>query len=215
MPALPSPGQVFKTIYKYHADDCIAENINYFSYDGASGISAADLASFFGAVATDWNAPYVGAASTNTNGDDVQLIDLSSSTGAEDTEVNTWTGTNTGGTLPGSVAVCVSDVISRRYRGGHPRNYMMVGLGNDFESSSMKFWQAGFLTNIQNGWNSFMALFPVTIGAHIIRPVNVSYYETVAGVKTVRPTPLVDVIHEKIARDRVCTQRRRLGRIGG
>ncbi len=42
-----------------------------------------------------------------------------------------------------------------------------------------------------------------------------SYYETVGGVRTVRPTPLVDPILVDIAKVRVCSQRRRLGRVGG
>jgi hypothetical protein len=91
---------------------------------------------------------------------------------------------------------------------------MMVGGDGDLASGSSKFWQASFLANIQTGFNTFIGLFPHVLPFGTINPVNVSYYETVGGVKTVRPTPLVDVITGYIAKDRVCSQRRRLGKIG-
>ena len=92
---------------------------------------------------------------------------------------------------------------------------MMCGSSTVLLGSSVKDWQAAFLTNIQNGFNTFMGLFPYNAAFATWNPVSVSYYETVGGVKTVRTTPLVDLIIGKTVRERISSQRRRLGRVGG
>jgi len=220
MPALPSPGRVVKAVAQYHAEDAIAQNIFYFQYGGTGAPSVSDLSNLHGHLQADLAAPYVGSATTNCVGDHITYTDLQTTSGAVDVETWTWTGTNsTTDGLPANCAVCVSHEISRRYRGGHPRTYMMVGNAGDFQTGSYKMWQASFLTNIQNGWNTYQALWPYNAPFATWTPVNVSFYETtiVGGVKTktVRATPLVDLITGSTARDRVCSQRRRLGKIGG
>jgi hypothetical protein len=92
---------------------------------------------------------------------------------------------------------------------------MMVGTASDFLTGSTKFWQAAFLANVQAGWTAFLAAFPLTIGSRTYNPVNVSYWETVAGVRTLRTTPVVDLIVGYLVRERVCSQRRRLGKVNG
>jgi len=217
MPPLPSPGNVVKVVASWHLEDAHAENILYFQYSGAPGLSTAELTSFLtsGAMAGDLLAPFVGASVATVVFDGYVATDLSTPTGVVVGQTFSFTGTNTGNPLSASQAVCVSHEIARRYRGGHPRTYMMVGSASDFLSGSIKFWQAAFLSNIQNGWTAFVAAFPFTAMGRSWQFVNVSYYETVGGVKTVRPTPLVDPILSTIARERVCNQRRRLGKVGG
>jgi hypothetical protein len=215
LPALPSPGTVVKLVLKYHQDDGSAENIQYYSYTTASHASISDLSGLWGHIATDFLAAYVGSSLAAVVMDSVTLTDLVSSTGAVYSTTPSFTGTNTGSVLPASAAVVVSHTIARRYRGGHPRTYMMVGSASDFATSSVKDWQASFLTNIQNGWNSYQALFPYNAGLGTWNRVNVSYYETVGGVRTVRATPLVDLISADVAKVRVSSQRRRLGKVGG
>ena len=219
MPPLPSPGMVVKMVLQYHQDDGAAENIFHFQYTNPSQATSANMGGLWAFMETDFLAAYVGASLAAVTMDKVTLTDLSSSSGAEYTTTPSFTGTNTGSVLPASAAVCVQHVIARRYRGGHPRTYMMVGSASDFATSSVKDWQASFLTNIQNGWNSFNALFPFSTAGGIWSRCNVSYYETVivGGVPTrqVRATPLVDTIESDIAKVRVCSQRRRLGKIGG
>jgi len=214
MPALPSPGQVVKMIFRYGLEDAVAENIRYFNYGGPGPVDLATLTSFANSsvMTTDFNAPYIGAAPVPEMGIDTSFIDLSSPLGITYERLNAWVGTNTGTVLSANNAVCVSDQIARRYRGGHPRSYMMVGTSGDFATGSVKDWQAAFLANIQAGFDTWMSAFPFIVGAYVFRPVNVSYYETVGGVKTVRPTPLVDDIFAVTVRERVCSQRRRLGR---
>lgn len=216
MPPLPSPGNVVKYEYAYGTDEVTAINILYFQYTGSPGLSSAELEAF--AVSTqlgDLAAPYVGAAVDTVVSKVSKMTDLSSDIGPVYSFTPGWTGTNTGDILSASNAVCVSHEILRRYRGGHPRSYMMVGAAGDFVSGSSRLWQASFLNNIQNGWDTFVEDFPFTLGTRTWQFVNVSYWETIAGVRTLRATPLVDVIVEAVARERICTQRRRLGKVGG
>lgn len=215
MPALPSPGMVVKLVLKYHQDDGAAENILHFAYTNPSQATVANLGGLWAYMETDFLAAYVGSSLAAVTMDSVELTDLSSSSGATYSAVPTFTGTNTGSVLPASAAVCVQHEIIRRYRGGHPRTYMMVGSASDFATSSVKDWQASFLTNIQNGWNSHAGQFPFATAGGIWSRCSVSYYETVGGVRTVRATPLVDAITADLVKVRVCSQRRRLGKIGG
>lgn len=217
MPPLPSPGQVVKLEFNYSRQDAAATNILYYQYTGAGSVTLSELESFAeaGTQTTDLPAPFVGASPDTEVGQPSFYTDLSSDVGVGFTYDYTWTGTNTGSDVPSSASVLVSHRILRRYRGGHPRTYMMVGTTNDFLSGSTKFWQAAFLANVQAGWDAYLADFPLTIGARTWTPVNVSYWETVGGVRVLRETPLVDLIVGETTRERVCSQRRRLGKISG
>lgn len=217
MPPLPTIPGVVRYKHNYVNEDASAYMIRYFSYTGSGAIDSGELEAFLDETVmnVDIFAPFVGASIGSEHGALTTLEDLSSDTGAEYSMTQDWTGTNTGTALPASAAVCVSEEITRRYRGGHPRTYMMVGSASDYATSSIKMWQAAFLSNIQAGWDAWMADFPFTVGSRTWNPVNVSYWETVAGERVLRATPQVDLITSMIARDRVCSQRRRLGKIGG
>lgn len=215
MPPLPSPGMVVKMVLKYHRDDAAAENAEFFRYTASSQATTANLGGLWAYIETDFFAAYVGASLADLVMDSVELTDLSSSSGATYSTVPSFTGTNTGSGISANNAVCVQHTIQRRYRGGHPRTYMMVGAAGDLATASIRDWQPSFLTNIQNGWNSYNALFPYNTAGGTWTRCSVSYYETIAGVRTVRTTPLVDPILVDIAKSRVCSQRRRLGKVGG
>lgn len=221
MPPLPTPGQVVKLEFNTYCEDALATNIEYYSYSGSGAVSLAELTAFAtsGTMESGHDGPWDGSMSELGGGVNNIYTDLSSDVGVTFTRENTWVGTNTGSAIPASASVVVSRKIARRYRGGHSRVYMMVGTAGDFETSSKKFWQASFLSNVQSGFDAFLAAFPLTIGSRTWNPVNVSYWETVTvgGVKTrqLRETPLVDTVIQYVAESRVCSQRRRLGKVGG
>ncbi len=215
MPPLPSPGMVVKLNLKYHNEDAAAENILHFQYTNPSQATVANLGGLWAYMQADLLAPYVGASLASVVMDEAVLTDLSSSSGAIYSTVPSFGGTNTGAAIAAQNAVVVQHTIQRRYRGGHPRTYMMVGASGDLATSSIKDWQPSFLTNIQSGWTAFDALFPFSTAGGIWSRCSVSYYETVGGVRTLRTTPLVDQILASVAKSRVCSQRRRLGKVGG
>ena len=217
MPPLPSPGQVVKLDFNYVRQDAAATNILYYSYSGAGALSPSELSAFANSATQTsvLESPYIGASPDTENGVVSQYVDLVNDMGAEQSETYGWVGTNTGSDVPSSASVIVRKTILRHYRGGHPRTYMMVGTGADFVTGSTKFWQAAFLANIQAGWDSYLAAFPLTIGSRTWNPVSVSYWETVGGVRQLRATPLVDLIVGYNVESRVCSQRRRLGKVGG
>lgn len=214
MPALPSPGRVAKLVLQWAIEDAIAENIFYFSYTGGPPLTA-DFVNLAGHIEGDLLAPFAGASLSLVSLVSATYTDLLTSAGVVYTHAPAFTPSNTGNRLSANNAVVVQKLIQRRYRGGHPRNYMMVGSDGDLATASAKDWQPSFLTNIQNSWNSYQALFPYNAPMGTWAPVSVSFYETVAGVKTVRTTPLIDPILSWDVKSRVCSQRRRLGKIGG
>lgn len=217
MPPMPSPGQVVRLDWNYLSTDAAATNIFYFSYSGAGALSPAEMADFVGStpINTDLAAPYVGASPGYTSATLCKCQDLVSDMGVTAEFGPGWTGTNTGSPMAASNSVVVSEEILRHYRGGHPRKYLMVGTASDIETGSNKYWQAEFLTNLTNGFNAFLADFPLSIGSRTYNPVSISFWETVGGVKTLRATPLVDLVTSFTVRDRICSQRRRLGKVGG
>lgn len=213
MPALPLVNAV-KLEWNYGNEDALATNVLYFGYVGGPP-SNADLETFASMVEAQLGGPYVGASVDTTAGISQKFTDLGSPSGAVFVGDYIWVGTLTGDVVSANNSVVVSHVINRRYRGGHPRTYMMVGSSTVLEGSSVKDWQSSFLVNIENGWNTFLGNFPYTVGGTSLTLSNVSYYETVGGVRVLRAVPLVDTVVGITVRARVCSQRRRLGKVGG
>lgn len=218
MPPLPSPGKVAKLVLNWSLEDVIAENIFYFSYTNGPPLTG-DFVNLAGHIEADLLAPWVGACLPLVTLNYAEYTDLDTAMGVVYSHVPAFTGTNTGNRLSANNAVVVQKMITRRYRGGHPRTYMMCGADGNLNAGSAKDWQPAFLANIQAGWAAFLALFPYNAPMGTWNPVNVSYYETLypGGVptKTVRTTPLVDSIISYDTKSRVCSQRRRLGKVGG
>src|ERR1700690_4116738 len=77
----------------------------------------------------------------------VEATDLSSLTGATGLDTSTDPGTASGDPVPLSAAVVSSYVISRRYRGGHPRGYWPLGAGAVLTNPQR--WDAGFIASCQ------------------------------------------------------------------
>jgi len=212
MPPLPPVANVVKIITSGTYHDAKWLNIFYVQYD--SGIpTAATLASYLAvwaaAVDTAWGAEM--SADNEVTGH--EAIDLSSDTGATASVVDSTFGVRAGDFMPAGVALVMSHEISRRYRGGHPRSYLPWGTAGTMASGSTKDWDPAFLADCQTKFDTFAS----AISGHLILPthfdslVNVSY--TSGGAR--RVTPVVDGITSHIARPRISSQRRRLGRVGG
>jgi hypothetical protein len=103
--------------------------------------------------------------------------------------------------------------INRRYRGGHPRKYLPFGTAGTYASASSKFWDSGFIDDVQTKMAAFLsAVGGRTEGSTNFNDVvNVSYYTGGA----LRVTPVVDAVTSLAVRTRICSQRRRLGKIDG
>lgn len=219
MPPLPAVPGVVKVIVSTLRSDANVENIFHVSYSGTPP-SASQLATycnsdFLPAIQTLYNAE----GSTDLTGDTIEMIDLSSSTGASFSNTLVVTGVRTGDFAPASAAVVVSWTIDRRYRGGHPRTYFPFGTAGTYASSSSKLWDPGFITNVESDIGSFVAaISAVTVGATVFEGLcNVSYVDKNLNPTPPyrRTTPVVDPIVAYVGKQRICTQRRRLGKLLG
>ncbi len=212
MPPLPSPGKVIKLQISGTVEGGEFTNIFHISYTGAAPTTAV-LQEIDNNIVAGYSFIYSHNALALLTALNVKYTDLSSDTGAEYLATHAITATLTGVVLPINNAVCVSWPILRRYRGGHPRTYFSIGSGSTLAGSSSIDWQASFLANVQGDCTSFqgdVAAFN-TSSAGTLALVNVSY----RSGNAIRVTPLVDVLGTCIAKTRVCSQRRRLGKVGG
>lgn len=219
MPPLPSVPGVVKLIISSSRSDSDIENILHIGYSG-SPPAAANLTSYLGTyfnIAT--SIMFNAEGSTDLIGVTTEAIDLSSDTGASATETFTATGTRTGDFAPASASVVTSWTIGRRYRGGHPRTYWPFGTAGTYEAGSSKLWDSTFIGDVETKVGAWQAAITnVTVAATVFNDlVNVSYVskEVNPDPPYRRPTPVVDVITAAVVKQRICTQRRRLGKLLG
>jgi hypothetical protein len=212
MPPLPVVPQVCKIeiLGTYH--DTAWVNIFHVAYSG-SAPSSSDLQNYLTSASGPVDTAYAAEMSVDNEVTGMRGTDLTSSTGAVAAITLTTAGARSGDFNPANVAVCASLEILRRYRGGHPRKYFSWGTSGTFASGSTKDWDSGFVNDCQAKLNAMLSgIVGITEGGTTWNQVvNVSYRS--GGV--VRATAVVDPVVGSIVRTRVCSQRRRLGKVGG
>lgn len=218
MPALPAVPQVLKYVTSWKVDaDTTAIQVNYWSYSGGPP-SGANLATMAAAAVTDGSTAFQSLCQAAIGMESCEITDLTSSSAAQASGGTPWAGTRTGGALAPGTAVVVSHSISRRYRGGKPRNYLPLGVSTDITGAGI--WSATPLAAFTAGWATYKAaILGSGTGCTITNQVNVSYYhgstpETlpsgrVRNKPTLRAVPLVDIINSSHAEAIIGSQRRR------
>lgn len=224
MPALPPVPKVIQLAFGTEnvTNNYVDINRLYVSYTGTApsvgslnAFAATALAAFATALAPSTGDDKVFAS--------LEAVDLSSPTSAVSTVTGATTGALTGAILPADVAMVMSATVARRYRGGHPRSYLPVGDTTKLDDDAT--WASAFLTTVHTAWVGFITAVGGSgwSGAGTVAPVNVSYYSgfhnvtfpsgRVASIPSLRVGgPLVDLITAYVARKRLGTQRRRIGR---
>lgn len=211
MPALPSPGKVIKTAIQMAIGDKIVENIKYWGYSSANP-TVSILGELGALIWTQYKNNVLFNMSNQVSLSAIQLEDLSSATGATAEYVGSAAvGPDTDEILPTNVALVISQEIARRYRGGHSRIYLPGYTTRYFVVPNQ--WDSTIVTDAAEGFGvfTFNVVNGSISGLTQTGDVNVSYYTDHA----LRVTPVVDPITSYVARVRVCSQRRRLGKIGG
>jgi hypothetical protein len=212
MPPLPVVPQVCKLVVSGTYHDTQWLNIYHVQYSGSAPSSSAlsaYLAAIEGAVATAYSAEM----SVDNEFTGLEITDLTSDLGATASLSASTFGTRTGDFNPANVAVVISTHISRRYRGGHPRKYLSWGTSGTFASGSTKDWDPGFITACEGSFNTMLAAFIGVTESGTTFATNVSVSYRTAGA--VRVTAVIDPIVGTTMAPRVCSQRRRLGKVGG
>lgn len=219
MPPLPVVPNVIKIISSSIMIDSPSENIFHMSWSGSTPSAAGLLAWLTDVYAPAWDTMFAAEAPSSAATVQHEALDLTSNTGASAVFPDTTAGGRTGDFAPASAAVLVSWEINRRYRGGHPRTYFPFGTAGTYEGSSARNWSAAFTDDVQTKINAFLAAIQGhdISGTEYAALVNVSYYDRVITPLPPyrRITPVVDTITSGIVRTRICTQRRRLGKVGG
>jgi hypothetical protein len=221
MPALPPvPGVIKLRLHYDVGTDANAISLLHWRYTGAAP-SGADMNTFCTAVnaltAAEWPL-YLQADNLYLGIDATDLTSATSASGAAGTSV---AGTRSGSLLGAGTAVLISYPISRRYRGGKPRQYLPFGSADDLNTRNV--WGSASVTDFHTGWAAILAAIAAAgpIGAAVlVTQCVVSYYgppnRTVTGstgrvrtLSTTRATPIVDDISSFSVSAKVASQRRR------
>jgi hypothetical protein len=219
MPALPAAGKVVRCdlFFTYSTNLRVRDRI-YFNYTGA-GPSVADLNTLAATISSAWNTQMSPQQNSSAVLTQIQLTDLVSSTGAQTVLTVSRTGTLAGAALPSATAMIIKFRIARRYRGGHPRFYLVGRVAQDETNQSA--WLSASGSAVAVAWAAFIAACiagpPASLGT--MAHVNVSYFlgftnKTFASGRTravpnVRATPVVDVVTSYSVNLTMGSQRRR------
>ena len=219
MPPLPDvPGVLRLRFHFTIGDDTHAACRKYYAYTGAAP-SEADLVTWSSAIlgyAGTALAPLYTADRVMT---EVEATDLTTPTSATGIGVGTETGTRAGVELPAATSLLESLEVSRRYRGGHPRNYWPFGADTDLLTPQT--WTADFVAACAAGLGDFESLYVGTppTGITGLVPVSVSYYTgftvflgvtgRARNISKVRPVPVIDDVVGTIVRQGIAIIRRR------
>lgn len=193
----------------------------HFTYTGGPP-SAADCLSIGNAVSAAVGSHLVSLLSSSYELFEVEVTDLSSSTGAQNTSTTAQVGTRAGAPGPASLCALMDHHILRRYRGGKPRTYLPFGVDGDITNE--RTWATAFATAMATGWSGFIAAcLAITGGTTAIANfVQVSYFQSftavtdpITGRTKDKPKlrvggPVVDVITSSTLRPELGSQRRRL-----
>lgn len=198
--------------------DQYAMNRFFQPYSGTAPTSA-ELSIFANDVFQAWSANMYQLQSSDVGVDKVVVTDLTSPTAASGEAAGSGVGTRAGTNLQAATCAVLQFGVPRRYRGGHPRMYLAVGVTSDLGTGNS--WDAAFISLVPTQWVNFLAGFELSPwgGATLGKQVNVSYfagYENVTypsgrikAVPSFRPTPVVDTISAFSLNKQVGSQRRR------
>lgn len=218
MPPLPSPGQYVKVILKgtNSADNDVVNRL-FFGYTTLG--SQAQNNALATAIATAWNTRLAGDFHTTFTLVEVEVEDLQSSPASTGIWTGSHPGTLSGSPLSGGTAVCISNNINRRYRGGKSRTYLQAFDGSHLDTATA--WNVAALATLLTHWQSFIS----DVATYNVSPVvmqgqaNISYYHGFTNflypsgrykaIPTPRVSPIVDNVVSHSANPAPASQRRR------
>jgi len=174
MPALPPIADVLKVVFQGTVGDRDWVNVLHYQYSGGAP-SSADLDGYAATLSSSWGSVMSPLQDTNTAQTVVQLTDLTSPTSGQGTTESTNPGTREGDFLPASTCMLINYPLSNRYRGGHPRTYLCVGVWADTESPQQ--WVSTFQSAVTTAWKTFTVdQVGVTVGPATIASIGAVSY---------------------------------------
>ena len=219
MAALPAVSKVVRVDHFFdNGSDTSAQFRNFFQYAGT--LNNADAVTWLGNIVAAMGTFMTARLTTHVSLILSELTDLTSSTSPQVQNSTGHTGGLVDNSLAAGTAMVIKKHIARRYRGGHPRLYLMgLGQGNLANETT---WDTTHLGNVVGSFITYINACiantnPAAIGA--ITHVNVSFFQgftnhtypsgRVKPIPTPRVTPLVDLITDITGNPTVGSQRRR------
>lgn len=185
-------------------------NVTGFSGD----IPLSNLNGYATAYQTAWTSHVFPFCTTDVTLLGTTVTDFTSATGGQATVSAGGTGADATPTLPVHIAAEIHYPISRRYRGGKPKNYLS-GIGEPRMQTNTT-WTSSFVSALESGVNAWLTQCNAhgeTFGgsSRAADPVN---YSRFSG-HVERPSAQIDVISlsGNIVNPNISAQRRRRGRI--
>lgn len=209
MTALPSVPGVLKTVIKGTKSSKAWANVLHYAYTGAPP-SPTDVLAIAVDLVGFWNTYMKPRATADAFLEGAEVTDLSSPMGSQvDHVITPLAGTNGEDPLPNNVCFLVDYPVTLRYRGGHPRTYIIGGGDGDLDSagSSWIFWNPAFITAMGTSWTGFTGgIESSTYGStNVTNQCAVKYVE--GGARLL--VPVVMPLHSFATEANVASQRRR------
>jgi len=207
MPARPPVPFTVKVVIDWQVGDKVAANVLHYGYLPAGPVPTGFLASIGTAMDVALST-YEDLWTPDTSVESITLTDLTSDTSPSLVGGGTHTGTRTGGTLPANAAALGNYSITRRYRGGHPRQYWPWGSATDI--ATPQTWSSDFITAADAAFTNIVNS-PIGVaydGFTVAQQVSVSY--VTAGAP--RTVPYLDGLTPLSIALEIASQRRRDGR---
>lgn len=183
------------------------DNVIHLSYLG--GIpTQANLVQLGNQVSIGWGNYFRSWVGTGVSLDQLECTDIGTTSGVQGISTQQQKGADINAQdQPLSAATCISWVIDRHYRGGHPRYYLPFCASLYlFEGRNLSPTYLAGITPAANGWLGW--LNSISIGALSFQLVGVSYVDQ----KAPRPVPQTYPVRSVAIHPRVDTRRRRLGK---
>jgi hypothetical protein len=203
-PFIPVPGVARIALEGNQAGRPFA-NIFHVQYTGAAP-TAPNLLTWVDVWFESVTGTLAGVAHTTATYTGATITDLSSLTGAQvSTAASPVPGGLAGDTIPSNSAGLINYNSSFRYRGGHPRSYLVAGVQTSLLNPNT--WTDAFTGNLNDCSDSIRAAAAVPgTGFDATGPCAVSY----RSADAYRVTPLVMPIATGVASSGIATMRRRM-----
>jgi hypothetical protein len=209
MAPLPAVPGVVRIVLGTTSGTTNMANVFHASYGGAPP-SIASVTALANAVYTAAG----GLATLMSPSEDISscsVTDLSSSSGAVGEDSGSTPGAAAGADLPASACILVNYSTALRYRGGHPRQYLAIGM--DADLADQRTWNNIFQVAAEVQFGVLRAAMSSTLGGTTYTgQVAVSYINKVSNpiAPYHRAVPLVLPLPSFRINPKVASQRRRL-----
>lgn len=193
------------------------ENVLHFSYTGSAptGVTCGAIAL---AIGNAWETHMAPLAPSPTALSSVTVTDLTSDSAGEGSDSTGWAGTRGDDSIPANAAVLVSYPLTTRYRGGHPRTYLLCGGNADLDGAAA--WSDALVAAVAAGWEAFLAAVKALAisGTALNQMVAIRYYgkflpnEGPPRYRLTIPVVLPITISTLVVQKEISSQRGRVGR---